>query len=161
MHQWFQLTRLISSNPRFLPILCVCVTVGRISHAINPKPEQGRGEWQFVGHTNNFIQTLSLQCKSCVFTAPNSWMQIHDLFNLLDTNHDGRISREDFIPSLRRNPLLIALFGPKLLNENLSEAEEHVLVEILWPKFWLCHRRRKNSPWGRCIERMKGHLILA
>nr|GLL34423.1 lysophospholipid acyltransferase LPEAT2 [Ipomoea trifida] len=57
--------------------------------------------------------------------------EIHDLFNLLDANHDGRISREDFITGLRRNPLLIALFVPKLLNENLSGAEDHVLVEIL------------------------------
>ncbi|RAL46244.1 hypothetical protein DM860_016677 [Cuscuta australis] len=57
--------------------------------------------------------------------------EVHDLFKLLDTDNDGRISHDDFIRSLRRNPLLIALFAPKLLNENLSEAKEHVVVEII------------------------------
>ncbi|CAH9098085.1 unnamed protein product [Cuscuta epithymum] len=56
--------------------------------------------------------------------------EVYDIFNFLDTDHDGRISHDDFIQSLRRNPLLIALFAPTLLNENLCEAE-HVLVEIM------------------------------
>jgi len=46
--------------------------------------------------------------------------EVHDLFNLFDTDHDGRISREDFFACLRRNPLLIALFSPQLMHKNFS-----------------------------------------
>ncbi|THG15027.1 hypothetical protein TEA_013933 [Camellia sinensis var. sinensis] len=48
--------------------------------------------------------------------------EIHELFKLFDTDNDGKISKDDFSTCLRRNPLLIALFSPKLIHKNLSES---------------------------------------
>ncbi|XP_052211491.1 lysophospholipid acyltransferase LPEAT2 [Diospyros lotus] len=46
--------------------------------------------------------------------------ETHELFELFDTDGDGWISKDDFIACLRRNPLLIALFLPRLISKNLS-----------------------------------------
>ncbi|XP_016507657.1 lysophospholipid acyltransferase LPEAT2 isoform X1 [Nicotiana tabacum] len=43
--------------------------------------------------------------------------EIHGLFTLFDTDHDGKISKADLIACLRRYPLLIALFSPCLLQQ--------------------------------------------
>ncbi|XVE77023.1 hypothetical protein DITRI_Ditri13aG0028600 [Diplodiscus trichospermus] len=45
--------------------------------------------------------------------------EVHGLLNLFDTNNDGRISRDNFFSCLRKNPLLIALFSPRLLHKDL------------------------------------------
>ncbi|KAK6920213.1 EF-hand domain [Dillenia turbinata] len=46
--------------------------------------------------------------------------EIHELFDLFDSNGDGRICRDDFTTCLRKNPLLIALFSPILLHNDLT-----------------------------------------
>nr|GEZ70362.1 lysophospholipid acyltransferase LPEAT2 [Tanacetum cinerariifolium]GFB96304.1 lysophospholipid acyltransferase LPEAT2 [Tanacetum cinerariifolium] len=46
--------------------------------------------------------------------------EIHGLFNLFDGDADGRISKADFVTCLRRNPLLIALFAPHVINKDLD-----------------------------------------
>nr|BAO02529.1 predicted Ca2+-binding protein Sucrose transporter protein ortholog [Nicotiana alata] len=43
--------------------------------------------------------------------------EIHGLFTLFDTDHDGKISKADLIACLRRYPLLIALFSPCVLQQ--------------------------------------------
>ncbi|XP_044503966.1 lysophospholipid acyltransferase LPEAT2-like [Mangifera indica] len=47
----------------------------------------------------------------------------HGLFNLFDSNGNGKVSKEEFVSCLRRNPLLIAIFSPSLLRKDLSEAD--------------------------------------
>ncbi|XP_040999443.1 lysophospholipid acyltransferase LPEAT2-like [Juglans microcarpa x Juglans regia] len=46
--------------------------------------------------------------------------EVHGLFNLLDSDNDGKISKDDFDSCLRKNPLLIALFLPCLLHKGFS-----------------------------------------
>ncbi|KAE9463088.1 hypothetical protein C3L33_05004, partial [Rhododendron williamsianum] len=53
--------------------------------------------------------------------------EIHDLANLFDNDHDGRISREDFFACLRRNPLLITLFSPLLIHKNFQRSLKEVV----------------------------------
>ncbi|XWS32266.1 hypothetical protein CRYUN_Cryun23aG0145400 [Craigia yunnanensis] len=57
--------------------------------------------------------------------------EIHGQFNLFDTDNDGRISKDDFFSCLRKNPLLIALFSPLLLQKDLSKAGVRMPEEIL------------------------------
>ncbi|KAM5555022.1 lysophospholipid acyltransferase LPEAT2 [Rosa sericea] len=57
--------------------------------------------------------------------------EIHELFNLFDTDLDGRISKDDFFTCLRRNPLLIALFSPCLLTKDFSEDGNRLVEEIV------------------------------
>ncbi|KAI4354950.1 hypothetical protein L6164_003770 [Bauhinia variegata] len=40
--------------------------------------------------------------------------EVHELFVLFDNDNNGRVSKEDFLSCLKRNPLLIALFTPPL-----------------------------------------------
>ncbi|KAM7275285.1 hypothetical protein ACFE04_017151 [Oxalis oulophora] len=44
--------------------------------------------------------------------------EVHSLFSLFDHDSNGRVSKEDFLCCLRKNPLLIALFSPNLLDGN-------------------------------------------
>ncbi|KAL6959094.1 Acyltransferase, partial [Sarracenia purpurea var. burkii] len=48
--------------------------------------------------------------------------EVHELFKLFDTDGDGRMSKDDFISCLRRNPLLIELFSRQLMHKNLSKS---------------------------------------
>ncbi|KAK8587945.1 hypothetical protein V6N13_086903 [Hibiscus sabdariffa] len=57
--------------------------------------------------------------------------EVHGLANLFDTDGDGRTSRDDFFYCLRTNPLLIALFSPRLLHKKLSKARDKMLEEIV------------------------------
>ncbi|XVF73326.1 hypothetical protein PTKIN_Ptkin12aG0192600 [Pterospermum kingtungense] len=57
--------------------------------------------------------------------------EVHGMFNLIDTDNDGRISRDDFLWCLRKNPLLIALFSPRLLHKHLSKASHTSRQEIV------------------------------
>ncbi|KAB1200891.1 Lysophospholipid acyltransferase LPEAT2 [Morella rubra] len=57
--------------------------------------------------------------------------EAHGLFNLFDSNHDGKISKDDFDSCLRRYPLLIALFFPCFLHKGLSDAGDRMLEEIV------------------------------
>ena len=67
-----------------------------------------------------FSQTCLLWC-----------IQIHGLFRLFDVDNDDRVSRDDFISCLRRHPLLIALFAPKLLHRGSSIADQNLVEEVL------------------------------
>ncbi|XP_059651494.1 lysophospholipid acyltransferase LPEAT2 [Cornus florida] len=42
----------------------------------------------------------------------------HELFILFDVDGDGRISKDDFITCLRKNPLIIPLFSPQLVTSS-------------------------------------------
>lgn len=53
------------------------------------------------------------------------------MFNLLDSDSDGRVSRTDFLSSLRVNPLLIALFSRALLRRQSLEACQGMVEEIV------------------------------
>ncbi|XP_012437628.1 lysophospholipid acyltransferase LPEAT2 isoform X1 [Gossypium raimondii] len=57
--------------------------------------------------------------------------EVHGLLNLFDSNNDGRISRDDFITCLRKNPLLIALFSPRLLQKDFSRGGDRMLQDIV------------------------------
>ncbi|KAL6495442.1 hypothetical protein OROGR_030005 [Orobanche gracilis] len=56
--------------------------------------------------------------------------EIHELFSLFDVDNDGSISRNDFLSCLRRYPLLVSLFAPKLLHKGLSIAAHQSFVEV-------------------------------
>ncbi|KAL6499330.1 hypothetical protein OROHE_025993 [Orobanche hederae] len=55
---------------------------------------------------------------------------IRELFSLFDVDNDGSISRNDFLSCLRRYPLLVSLFAPKLLHRGLSIAAHQSFVEV-------------------------------
>lgn len=66
---------------------------------------------------------------SVVLAIPNSNNnEIHALFTLFDTDHDGMICKDEFLSCMRRNPLLIALFFPLITRRGLS-ITTHSLVE--------------------------------
>ncbi|PNT49803.1 hypothetical protein POPTR_002G151800v4 [Populus trichocarpa] len=56
--------------------------------------------------------------------------EIHELFNVFDTDGDGIVSKDSFISCLRRNPLLIALFAPCLVHKDSSQGG-HRILEIV------------------------------
>ncbi|KAJ0111334.1 hypothetical protein Patl1_00326 [Pistacia atlantica] len=53
--------------------------------------------------------------------------EIHGLFSLFDSDGDGEVSKDEFVSSLRKNPLLIAVFSPSLLHRYLSGADNRML----------------------------------
>ncbi|KAL3604052.1 hypothetical protein D5086_004911 [Populus alba] len=53
--------------------------------------------------------------------------EIHELFNVFDTDGDGIVSKDSFISCLRRNPLLIALFAPCLVHKDSSQGGYRIL----------------------------------
>ncbi|KAF7153998.1 hypothetical protein RHSIM_Rhsim01G0160000 [Rhododendron simsii] len=76
---------------------------------------------------NQYISEQELG-DSIKLSIPNlEHYEIHDLANLFDDDHDGRISREDFVACLRRNPLLIALFSPLLIHKNFQPSLKEVV----------------------------------
>ncbi|KAJ7962275.1 Lysophospholipid acyltransferase [Quillaja saponaria] len=57
--------------------------------------------------------------------------EVHNLFMLYDADNDGKVSKDEFLSCLRRNPLLIALFSPSLLGKGLSGGSDGMLEEIV------------------------------
>ncbi|XVE73963.1 hypothetical protein DITRI_Ditri11bG0160500 [Diplodiscus trichospermus] len=55
--------------------------------------------------------------------------EVNGVFNLFDTDNDGRIGRDDFLSCLRKNPLLIALFSPRLLDNDFPKAGDNRMME--------------------------------
>uniref|UniRef100_A0A7N0SZN8 EF-hand domain-containing protein n=1 Tax=Kalanchoe fedtschenkoi TaxID=63787 RepID=A0A7N0SZN8_KALFE len=48
--------------------------------------------------------------------------EMSELFNLFDADDDGKVSKDDFILCLRKNPLLISIFSPCLIpNKDILE----------------------------------------
>ncbi|CAK7347974.1 unnamed protein product [Dovyalis caffra] len=56
--------------------------------------------------------------------------ELHELFNIFDTDGDGFVRKDNFISCLRRNPLLIALFTPCLVHKDSSKVGHGILEEI-------------------------------
>ncbi|KAL5727774.1 hypothetical protein ACHQM5_000929 [Ranunculus cassubicifolius] len=50
--------------------------------------------------------------------------EMMELFNLFDVDGDGNISKDDFFTCLRKNPLLIAVFTPSLVQRDLLETSD-------------------------------------
>ncbi|KAI8571944.1 hypothetical protein RHMOL_Rhmol01G0160100 [Rhododendron molle] len=76
-----------------------------------------------------FRQAYGFAFNECL-TDGNQYIseqEIHDLANVFDNDHDGRISREDFFACLRRNPLLIALFSPLLIHKIFQPSLKEVV----------------------------------
>ncbi|KAJ9171306.1 hypothetical protein P3X46_014693 [Hevea brasiliensis] len=57
--------------------------------------------------------------------------EIHELFKLFGPDGDGRVSKDNFMSCLRKNPLLIVLFAPCLVRTGSSEAGDRMLQEIV------------------------------
>ncbi|GLT39485.1 hypothetical protein SLA2020_136730 [Shorea laevis] len=59
--------------------------------------------------------------------------EVHGLFNLFDLDNDGRISKDDFLSCLRKNPLLIALFSPclEMAHKDVSKDKDRTPEEIV------------------------------
>ncbi|KAK9147675.1 hypothetical protein Scep_006432 [Stephania cephalantha] len=57
--------------------------------------------------------------------------EIRGLFNLFDIDGDGMISKDDFILCLQRNPLLVALFRPRLANKDLHVSGYGMLQRVI------------------------------
>ncbi|KAL0464710.1 UNVERIFIED_CONTAM: Lysophospholipid acyltransferase LPEAT2 [Sesamum latifolium] len=78
----------------------------------------------------NYILKQELQ-DAVSLTIPNlNYDEIHGLFSLFDMDNDGKISKDDFVSCLRRCPLLIALFAPKLLHRSSSIATHSLVEEV-------------------------------
>ncbi|XP_051143627.1 lysophospholipid acyltransferase LPEAT2-like isoform X2 [Andrographis paniculata] len=56
--------------------------------------------------------------------------EIDALFTLFDVDGDRRISKNDFVLCMKRNPLLIALFAPKLVRKGVSLPEASLVEEV-------------------------------
>ncbi|KAI3429017.1 uncharacterized protein J3R85_008838 [Psidium guajava] len=57
--------------------------------------------------------------------------EIHELFELFDEDGDGRVSKDEFVSCLRRNPLLIALFSHCLRHDDSLEDSDRTPDEIV------------------------------
>ncbi|KAF5194282.1 Lysophospholipid acyltransferase lpeat2 [Thalictrum thalictroides] len=57
--------------------------------------------------------------------------ELHELFTLFDTDNDGKISKDNFLICLRKNPLLVALFSPGLIQTDVLEAGDERLKAVV------------------------------
>lgn len=63
----------------------------------------------------NYISEEELRDSIAIAAVPClTTEEVHDLFIVFDTDCDGRISKEDFISCLKRNPVLIGLFSSQI-----------------------------------------------
>ncbi|KAL0379609.1 UNVERIFIED_CONTAM: Lysophospholipid acyltransferase LPEAT2 [Sesamum angustifolium] len=78
----------------------------------------------------NYILKQELQDAVFTNSSKHDYDEIHGLFSLFDMDNDGKISKDDFVSCLRRCPLLIALFAPKLLQRSSSIATQSLVEEV-------------------------------
>ncbi|KAF4386796.1 lysophospholipid acyltransferase LPEAT2 [Cannabis sativa] len=57
--------------------------------------------------------------------------KVHKMFDLFDSDKDGKISKDEFLTCLRKNPLLIAVFSSCLLQKDLSQDSTRLREEIV------------------------------
>ncbi|KAL2511373.1 Lysophospholipid acyltransferase LPEAT2 [Abeliophyllum distichum] len=78
----------------------------------------------------NYILKQELR-DSITLAIPNlNEEEVQGLFTLFDMDNDGRISKDDFLTCLQKNPLLIAVFSPRLLHRDLSMGENRLVEEV-------------------------------
>ncbi|KAK9207437.1 hypothetical protein WN943_017724 [Citrus x changshan-huyou] len=80
---------------------------------------------------NGFISENQLEVTIRPAIPDLNKYEIDSLFRLFDSDGDGRVSRDDFICCLRKNPLLIAIFSPTLLHTDLSEARNRTPGDVI------------------------------
>ncbi|XAR54106.1 Plasmalogen synthase [Bertholletia excelsa] len=80
---------------------------------------------------NDYISEQELGDSIAQAAADLNADEICGLFELFDTDDDRRISKNDFLTCLRKNPLLIALFSPLLTHEDSSDVDRDTLKETL------------------------------
>ncbi|XP_024043871.1 lysophospholipid acyltransferase LPEAT2 isoform X5 [Citrus clementina] len=80
---------------------------------------------------NGFISENQLEVTIRPAIPDLNKYEIDSLFRLFDSDGDGRVSRDDFICCLRKNPLLIAIFSPTLLHTDLSEARNRMPGDVI------------------------------
>ncbi|KAL1548710.1 Lysophospholipid acyltransferase lpeat2 [Salvia divinorum] len=80
---------------------------------------------------NNHILKQELQDAVSLSIPSLNTEEIHGLFSLFDVDNDDRVSRDDFTSCLRRHPLLIGLFAPKLLHIGQSIADQNLVEEVM------------------------------
>ncbi|XP_043716738.1 lysophospholipid acyltransferase LPEAT2-like isoform X2 [Telopea speciosissima] len=82
---------------------------------------------KFDGQGSIYVSQQQLQ-DSLKMALPGLSEEVGELFNIFDTDSDGRVSKEDFMTCLRRNPLLIALFCHGSASEGLLQREGNLEV---------------------------------
>ncbi|KAJ4952618.1 hypothetical protein NE237_029450 [Protea cynaroides] len=65
---------------------------------------------EFDGRGSNYVSQQQLRDSLKIAMPGLSEEEVGELFIIFDTDGDGRVSKDDFMTCLRRNPLLIALF---------------------------------------------------
>lgn len=89
----------------------------------HPKPNANLG----MGTKKQFCMAIGHHWKP----SKTIYLQIRELFKLFDSDNDGKISKDDFVTCLRRNPLLIALFARVLSQVDWFATYERMVEEMV------------------------------
>ncbi|KAL2892321.1 Lysophospholipid acyltransferase LPEAT2 [Bienertia sinuspersici] len=94
---------------------------------------------QFLLASNHIMKQPSFQ-RACEFSFAKCCAgnhnhiyekEVNELFNMFDSDGDGKIRKHEFLSCLRRNPLLIALFTPLLQDDEFEHASNGLLDEMV------------------------------